>query len=505
MEGARPTRVVKVAVIGAGPAGLTSAKQLAAAGLHPTVFERADGIGGVWRYTPPADPGARSATAGGGCAPASPAYKCLTTNSSREMTSFSDFPLKPTASLFPTCGEMEAYLADYVAHFDLGRFIRLRTEVVHLKRIDWSSPGTDRWLVTCKSGRTGRTETLEFDAVLLCCGVFWNPNLPRFPGQESFKGEAIHSHIYRVPEPYADKDVLLVGIGNSALDISLDLAQVARSITISARSGSLILSVEEAGQATDQKLLSRAAQRMSPEERMQLFLSFQLTTAFMQHGMPPPPRRPEHAHHSLVKKKDEYIARLEEGKIKIKPNIQRIDGEKITFVDQTVMENCDAIIFCTGYNLTFPFIDDVSLLPGMEAGRLDLYKKVFHPLHPTLAFIAHVDAIGSIFAISEMQSRWVAKVLANKIALPSQTTMLADIEKHKQRLAVVKPKYPMFVSYPNYMDELAQRIGCLPTPHKHLHQGRVKQILDDGPLLPTTYRLHGDDHWPHAGPTLARL
>jgi hypothetical protein len=52
--------------------------------------------------------------------------------------------------------------------------------------------------------------------------------------------------------------------------------------------------------------------------------------------------------------------------------------------------------------------------------------------------------------------------------------MLADIEKHKQRLAVVKPKYPMFVSYPNYMDELAQRIGCLPTPHKHLHQGRVR-------------------------------
>jgi hypothetical protein len=70
----------------------------------------------------------------------------------REMTSFSDFPLKPTASLFPTCGEMEAYLADYVAHFDLGRFIRLRTEVVHLKRIDGSSPGIDRWLVTCKSG-----------------------------------------------------------------------------------------------------------------------------------------------------------------------------------------------------------------------------------------------------------------------------------------------------------------------------------------------------------------
>ncbi|ELR15482.1 Flavin-binding monooxygenase subfamily protein [Acanthamoeba castellanii str. Neff] len=481
MEGAQPTRVVKVAVIGAGPAGLTSAKQLAAAGLHPTVFERADGIGGVWR----------------------------------EMTSFSDFPLKPTASLFPTCGEMEAYLADYVAHFDLGRFIRLRTEVVHLKRIDWSSPGTDRWLVTCKSGtlcalelsgRTGRTETLEFDAVLLCCGVFWNPNLPRFPGQESFKGEAIHSHIYRVPEPYADKDVLLVGIGNSALDISLDLAQVARSVTISARSGSLILSVEEAGQATDQKLLSRAAQRMAPEERMQLFLSFQLTTAFMQHGMPPPPRRPEHAHHSLVKKKDEYIARLEEGKIKIKPNIQRIDGDKITFVDQTVMENCGAIIFCTGYNLTFPFIDDVSLLPGMEAGRLDLYKKVFHPFHPTLAFIAHVDAIGSIFAISEMQSRWVAKVgPREQDSAASQTTMLADIEKHKQRLAVVKPKYPMFVSYPNYMDELAQRIGCLPTPHKHLHQGRVKQILDDGPLLPTTYRLHGDDHWPHAGPTLARL
>jgi dimethylaniline monooxygenase (N-oxide forming) len=126
--------------------------------------------------------------------------------------------------------------------------------------------------------------------------------------------------------------------------------------------------------------------------------------------MPPPPRRLEHAHHSLVKKKDEYLARLREGKIRIKPNIERIENDRITFVDRSVMERCDAIIYCTGYTMTFPFIDDPSLLPGIEEGRLDLYKKVIHPLHPTLAFIAHVDAIGSIFAISEMQSRWVAKV-----------------------------------------------------------------------------------------------
>jgi cation diffusion facilitator CzcD-associated flavoprotein CzcO len=72
------------------------------------------------------------------------------------MTSFSDFPFKSTASLFPTCEEMETYLADYVTHFQLGRFIRLHTEVTHLKWAANDSNGTDRWLVTCKDGRSGR-------------------------------------------------------------------------------------------------------------------------------------------------------------------------------------------------------------------------------------------------------------------------------------------------------------------------------------------------------------
>ena len=115
--------------------------------------------------------------------------------------------------------------------------------------------------------------------------------------------------------------------------------------------------------------------------------------------------------------------------------------------------------------------------------------------------------------------------------MPSQATLLEEIEKHKNKLAATKPKFPMFINYPTYMDDLAQHIGCLPTPHRHLYQGRVraisfsppshlcgalstltplripqvKQILDDGPLLPITYRLHGDGHWPNAAPTLARL
>lgn len=209
--------------------------------------------------------------------------------------------------------------------------------------------------------------------------------------------------------------------------------------------------------------------------------------------MPRPDPRPENTHHSLLKRKEEFIPKLETGKIKIKPDIQRIDGNTVIFTDGSFLERIDAIILCTGYSMSFSFIDDEALVPGLKEKRLDLYKKIIHPLYPTLAFIAQVDAIGSIFSISEMQARWVTKVavdqtrsythysksfhqlLAKQLALPSQAEMLADVEKNKQKLAALKPKFPMFITYASYLDDLAQHIGCLPTKQTHLYQGRVSE------------------------------
>lgn len=126
----------------------------------------------------------------------------LTLHTHREMMCYSDFPIK-TASLFPTCAEIEKYLNEYVDYFGLRPYIRLRTTVTHVHR---TNQGFDRWLITFEEGRlplvrivldsrsnttfsgtTGRLMTQEFDAVLVCSGMFAKPNIPPpFPGSVPF-------------------------------------------------------------------------------------------------------------------------------------------------------------------------------------------------------------------------------------------------------------------------------------------------------------------------------
>jgi len=127
--------------------------------------------------------------------------------------------------------------------------------------------------------------------------------------------------------------------------------------------------------------------------------------------MPPPPKQPDLAHQSLLKSTKEFVELLRRGKIKIKPDIQHIENERVVFNDGTIMEKCEAIVLCTGYTTKFPFIDDPSLVPGVQEQRLDLYKRMLHPLYPTLAFVGYLEAIGAIFVLAEMQSRWISKVL----------------------------------------------------------------------------------------------
>ncbi|MGI4801135.1 MAG: flavin-containing monooxygenase, partial [Janthinobacterium lividum] len=200
-----------VAVIGAGAAGLSAAKHLIDAGCDVTVFELGSQIGGLWVYEN--DNGL------------SPAYASLHLNSENRVTAYKDFPFPEEAPLYPDHQAVAQYLQAYADRFDLRRLIRFGARVMSVR------PG---WTVTLADDTTER-----FDAVVVASGHQGVPKHPPFAAE--FTGEYLHAHAYRTPERFRDKDVLVIGVGNSACDIAADICTVTASTTMVARSPVLFM------------------------------------------------------------------------------------------------------------------------------------------------------------------------------------------------------------------------------------------------------------------------
>ncbi len=149
----------RVGVIGAGIAGLASAKVLRHDGFDVTVYEKEPTIGGVWA--------------------ASRTYPGLRANNPRETYAFTDFPYPETADEFPTAEQIRSYLESYVDRFGIRPLLRLSTEVVSVSRTPSGNGADPRFRVTVRpTGGFGATETSNFDFVVVCNGVFCAPHVP---------------------------------------------------------------------------------------------------------------------------------------------------------------------------------------------------------------------------------------------------------------------------------------------------------------------------------------
>jgi dimethylaniline monooxygenase (N-oxide forming) len=200
----------RACVIGAGLAGLAAAKVLKQDGFEIMVFEKEGELGGVWA--------------------ASRTYPGLRANNSRDSYAFSDFPYPDTADEFPTAEQIRAYANAYAGRFALRPLIRLSTEVVSVRRV-----ANDRFEVLVRPG-VGNRIVCEFDFVVVCNGVFSEPQTPHLDGQELFHGSIVHSSQLTDPRIAVGKRVVVVGVGKSALDCAAWAAQHARTCTLVFRS-----------------------------------------------------------------------------------------------------------------------------------------------------------------------------------------------------------------------------------------------------------------------------
>jgi dimethylaniline monooxygenase (N-oxide forming) len=424
----RSAAVGKVCIIGAGSSGIAACQVLNARGIHFDCYEKGSQVGGNWRYDN--DNGMSSA------------YRSLFINTSREMMQYAAYPMPQDYPDYPHHSQIARYFDDYVDHFGLRGHIRFRTEVTAVE-----AEGEGRWRVTLDD-----RSSAVYEAVMVANGHHWNPKYPEppFPGQDSFAGEQVHSHHYREPdERFIDKNVLVLGIGNSATDIAVETSRVSNMTYLAMRRGAHVLPKYIAGTPTDQ---------LGP--KWMSHLPFAVTRAlFMRelkhvqgpmenYGLPKPDHKLGQAHPTVSA---DLLARIGHGRVTPKPNIERIDGVSVDFTDGTSV-GIDTIVWCTGYHIAFPFLP--SEVIDVDNNQVRLFRRVVHPNAPGLYFVGLVQPLGAIMPIAELQAEWIADLLEGSAALPDPDAMKREIAREEAAMRkryVASTRHTIQVDYHPYM------------------------------------------------------
>ncbi len=419
-----------VCVIGAGSSGIAAAKALHERGFRFDCFERSDRVGGNWVF------GNRNGM--------SSAYSTLHINTSRQRMAYSDFPMPESFPDFPHHAQIARYFDDYVDRFGFRERIRFETGVAHAAR---RSDGS--WEITTDDGAGA-----AYDALIVANGHHWDPRWPEpaFPGADSFAGVQMHSHDYVDPEQLRDRSVVVLGMGNSAVDIAVDASTVARSTVLAARRGAHIVPKYLFGRPVDQ-IASSAAVPFAVRRRTFEVLLRAYQGDMERYGLPRPDHRFGDAHPTISGR---ILDRIVHGAVTVKPNIARLDGDRVHFTDGTSV-SADVVVYCTGYKVSFPFFDPA--LVSAPDNDLPLFRRVFHPSIGGLFFVGLLQPLGAIMPLAEAQSTWICDHLAGRYALPPQAELLADIRLERERMFkryVASKRHTMQVDFDDYLVALAK-------------------------------------------------
>jgi dimethylaniline monooxygenase (N-oxide forming) len=420
-------------VIGAGSSGIAAVKALHERGIPVECFEKSDRVGGNWVF----------ANKNG----MSSAYRSLHANTSRERMEYSDFPMPDSYPDFPHHTEIAQYFSDYVSHFGLADSITFDTGVERAVR------GPDGvWTVTLDTGDSRR-----YDALLVANGHHWDPRWPEPPYPGRFDGEQLHSHHYVDASGFRDRNVLVVGIGNSAMDIAVESSFVARRTWLCARRGAHVVRKYLFGRPLDQIAVSPLSPLVPFGIRRAFFGAlYRIAVGRVEdYGLPAPDHRLLEAHPTVSA---DFLGRIAQGEVTWKPGIESLEGGRVRFADGT-LEPVDVIVWCTGYKVTFPFFSDGFI--SAPRNELPLYRRVFKPGIDNLFFIALLQPLGATMPLAEAQGRWVAAYLRGEYRLPAVAEMEADIEREVSRMRrryVASPRHTMEVDFDDYLFALRREL-----------------------------------------------
>ena len=336
----------KVCIVGGGPSGLIMARALRHAGVDFDLVERHSDVGGIWD---PDNPG-------------SPVYESAHFISSKYTSYFYGFPMPEAYPDYPGHRQLRDYIRAFATAYGLYEKATLGVGVQRAELVD------GQWEVVLSNGQL-RTYTH-----LVCAnGVTWAPNLASYPGQETFTGELRHSSTFRYPEEFKGRRVLVVGAGNSGVDIACDAALNAEAAFLSVRRGYRFIPKHVFGVPTD-VFVNEGGELPNgvivPEDPSELIDA--LVGDLTRYGLP----KPDHAalaSHPIIN--DQIVHHLHHGNISAKPDVARFSGNTVVFTDGSE-EQIDLVLLATGYEYAIPYVDQD--LFEWRHGHPQLYLNIFN-------------------------------------------------------------------------------------------------------------------------------
>lgn len=511
---------MKVCVIGAGPSGLTTIKQLLDEKHEVICFDNNESLGGIW-YRGSDDQDQMKT------------YDNMMLTISMKLMSFSDYMYKEGRKFTDHKGYLK-YLEDYASFYNLRKHIRFNTMVEDVRH---EADGS--WAVTVKD-REGNQVRHVFEAVAVCSGPFKKANT-QIREIEGFTGEIIHSKSYRNNKAFAGKRVLAIGLAESGADILREVSNVASKCTVSIRSHTFLIPRLIYGKYSTDTLTTRShhyemwnrcsdinfvMKSFSQDSRLMKniflgvansyglaaipinYLSRKLkgrnsgtTTGNVNNmGQSTAPSKidydtentPEviefinqwnkksHNHKGnwsqkiIFSKNVSFVPNILNKKLIVNDaGIERAEGNTVFFKDGTSGEY-DTILLCTGFKKDFSLLSNVEIT---DNNVRNLYKHAFHPDYEgRLALIGFVRPIsGGIPICAEMQARYFALLCSNKVSLPRNVKDRIAAEKDwEERWMSLSPNHTESMpSQIMFLDAIAKEIGC----HYPLHKLILKPEL----------------------------
>jgi cation diffusion facilitator CzcD-associated flavoprotein CzcO len=369
-------------LIGAGACGLPIIKNFKERGIPFDCFESEADIGGIWN-------------------PESPnrVYDAMCLNTSKSLTRYKGFPIPEEYTQFMSRPQAVDYLHSYARHFGLYDHITFNTTVKKIVKAE------DTWRVTVSGEKQPRT----YDGLVVTTGHHWDPKMPKYPGK--FSGEILHSIDVKERDQLRDKRVLIVGAGNTGCDLAAEAVYLSKSILHSMRRSYYFLPKFVFGQPLD-RLLDHTQRWPVPRKFLRWLYGLGFYVLVGPHkklGLPEPDHKILESHPSAAAA---WLIQQAQGRIKVKPDIEKLDGKKVIFKDGTEAD-IDLIIYCTGFHATFPFMDNSYFVN--KDGSSPMFLNAFHREYDNLFAGGLVQpADGSFWQLADYQGQLMASFIVSQ-------------------------------------------------------------------------------------------
>lgn len=365
---------VTVVVVGAGPAGLATSRELTRRSIHHVVLERGETVGHTWANL----------------------YDSLVLHTGKHLSSLPGLPFGPRAPLFPPRAEFLDYLRLYASMFRLP--VRTSTPAGRIER-----DGDAGWRVVTARGN------IVARAVVMATGIVANPVIPAFPGRDLFRGRVLHSVEYRRPGPFAGFRVLVVGAGNSAGEIAPELARAGAHVTVSVRSGATAVPRELLGLPIQYFAVVTS---LLPAPLQRAVLAATARLGELRRGPSPLPPAPPSACPDVPLIGFHLIDAIRNGSVRLAPALERFTMDGVRFAGG-VEQPFDAVILATGYHPALATLGGLVTLD--RCGFASRERRVASRDAPGLFFVGQTyDRRGGLFNIGR-DARRAARMISAQV------------------------------------------------------------------------------------------